>query len=131
MATIFFEARERLEPLILAAGLRLASVEPPRRGGSSAFAEWFRRDLRLRLVWEGESRAVWLESARQDGTQVISRWIDIEWSLAGERLPLDQDTSPARLDRLAGALERFLARGAPRPAPQRLAHAPDDGDTAD
>ena len=53
---------------------------------------------------------MWIESARTQGAEVISRWVDVEWSLAGERLPLDHDLSDTRVDRLATALERFLAR---------------------
>ena len=65
--------------------------------------------LRVRLVWEGQERVLWVESASEVSAQIISRWYDVEWSLAGQRLPLDTDTSDERIERLAGALDRFLA----------------------
>jgi hypothetical protein len=65
--------------------------------------------LRLRLVWEGNEHALWIESAREVDAQIVSRWTDIEWSLAGSRLPLDREVSPERVERLAVALEVFLA----------------------
>ncbi|HEU4570894.1 MAG TPA: hypothetical protein VFS07_10020 [Gemmatimonadales bacterium] len=107
----FLRADERLRPLLLARGFRLAGIEYPDRARGSAFAEYARRGQRVRLVWEGEARALWLESARQEGAEVVSRWTDVEWSLAGERLPLDQELGEARIERLAQAVERYL--GAP------------------
>ena len=52
----------------------------------------------------------WVESAREVGAQVVSRWVDVEWSLAGTRLPLTRDTSDDRIDQLAEAVELFLLR---------------------
>jgi hypothetical protein len=69
--------------------------------------------LRLRLAWEGRERVLWVEAARQEGAQVVSRWHDVEWALAGERLPVNRDTSDARLDALVEALRRFLTGPAP------------------
>ncbi|MCB9519114.1 MAG: hypothetical protein H6691_09345, partial [Gemmatimonadales bacterium] len=42
------------------------------------------------------------------GGSIISRWIDIEWSVAGTRQPLDTALDDARLERLGQALGRFL-----------------------
>jgi hypothetical protein len=94
----------------MAHGLRLASLERASTDDPNAYAEYLGPRLRVRLVYEGRERAMWLESARTQGAEVISRWVDVEWSLAGERLPLDRDLSDTRVDRLAVALERFLAR---------------------
>lgn len=104
-ATIFEETRERLVPLLQGHGFRLAVME---HEDPHAFAEYWRRGLRLRLVWEGHEQALWVETAPDGGAQVVGSWRDIEWIAAGERLPLDRDTSPARTDRLLAAVEQFL-----------------------
>lgn len=107
-AEAFERARERLMPLLQAHGFKVASVERAAGEGENAYAEYFRRGTRLRLVWEGHEHALWIESARVVDAQIVSRWTDIEWSLAGARLPLDTEIGPERLDRLVRALERFL-----------------------
>lgn len=108
----FARANARLQPLLQDHGFRLASLEVEREGKGNAFAEYFRREWRLRLVWAAEEEALWVEAARQSGAAVISRWRDVEWDPAGTPRPLDRDTSDARIDRLLGAVENFLA-GAP------------------
>ncbi|MEO8478206.1 MAG: hypothetical protein ABI542_01130 [Gemmatimonadota bacterium] len=77
----------------------------------AASAEYLKGDLALRLIWEPKERALWIEAARTTGGSVISRWLDIEWAVAGERLPLDTALDIARLERLATALDRYLAPG--------------------
>lgn len=104
----FVRADQRLRPLLLDRGLRPVSVDYPDRARGSAFAEYAGGHLRLRLVWEGEARALWVESARQEGAEVVSRWSDVEWTLAGGRQPLEQDLSDARIERLAAAVLRYL-----------------------
>lgn len=103
---LFDELRERLAPLLAAHGLRPGPVEYE---ATNAFAEYWRKGLRLRVVWEGTEQAIWIDAAPEADAQVIGRWLDIEWAAAGERLPLDHDLTPARLERLLGAAERFLA----------------------
>lgn len=115
--TAFEQARTRLIPLCQAFGFRLILQELPERGQPHGFVEFSRGGYRLRLVWEGEEKALWLEAARQAGGEVVSRWTDIEWSLAGERLPLDRDTGDGRLDRLEFALAAFVQQSFPPPAP--------------
>lgn len=105
-AAIFEEARERLVPVLHRWGFRLALTE---HEAPHAFAEFWRKGSRLRLVWEGNERVLWVESAPDVGAQVVGPWRDIEWIAAGERLPLDRDTSPARIERLLSAVERHLA----------------------
>ncbi len=106
----FLKADQRLRPLLLDRGFRLLGVDYPHRTRGNAWAEYASGPLRLRLVWEGEARALWVESARQEGAEVVSRWADVEWAVAGERQPLDQDLSDARIERLAAATLRFLDR---------------------
>ncbi len=102
-------ARQRLLPVLQAYGFRVFSLEYPDAESPHALAEFHRSELRLRLVWEGDVRAVWLEVARQVGSELVSRWQDIEWVVAGERLPLDRGHDDARVDRLLTALELFLS----------------------
>ena len=85
-------------------------VDYPDRAEGTALAEYVHGHLRMRLVWEGEARALWVESARQEGSEVVTRWSDVEWVLAGERQPLDQDVSDARVERLATAALTYLDR---------------------
>ncbi|MEO6067218.1 MAG: hypothetical protein ABJB33_07305 [Gemmatimonadota bacterium] len=106
----FVRADRRLRPLLLDRGFRVAGMEYPDRARGSAFAEYVHGYLRLRLVWEGEARALWVESARQEGAEVVTRWTDVEWALSGERQPLDQDLSDGRIERLAAATLRYLDR---------------------
>lgn len=105
----FEDARARLTPVFQALGFRPFGVELPEKGTRHAFAEFARQDLRIRLVWEGEEQVLWLEAARQAGSEIVSRWTDIEWSIAGHRRPLERGTDATRLDRLEGALGAFLA----------------------
>ncbi|HEX9895636.1 MAG TPA: hypothetical protein VGA78_17020 [Gemmatimonadales bacterium] len=107
-AEAFERARERLLPVWRSHGFKLASVERSERDSENAYAEYFRRGVRLRLVWEANEPALWIESAREIDAQIVSRWTDIEWSLAGSPLPLDTEVSTERVERLATALERFL-----------------------
>jgi hypothetical protein len=105
----FQRARAGLTPTLEACGFRLLSLEHEEEGNGNAFAEFGRRGLRLRLVWENRERALWVEAARTEGAQVVSRWTDIEWAVAGERLPLNHNLTESRTATLLQALGRFLA----------------------
>lgn len=76
---------------------------------ASAFAEYSRGPLRLRLVWEGTERMLWVEAGRASGGSMISRWQDIEWIVAGKALPPDRAVDDDRLDRLGQAVVAYLA----------------------
>jgi len=104
----FTRASLLLGPLLEAFGFRLVAREYSDEPEGTAIAEYLRGEVALRLVWEGEARALWIEAARATGGTVISRWTDIEWVVAGERQELDRATDDARLDRLAAALAAFL-----------------------
>jgi len=106
----FARAEHRLRPLIMDRGFRPVAMEYPDKAGGNAAAEYACGPLRLRLIWEGEARALWVESARQVGAEVVTRWTDVEWAVAGERQPLDQDLSDARVERLAAATLTYLDR---------------------
>ncbi len=104
----FTRASLFLGPLLEAYGFRLVAREYDDDPDGGASAEYLLGELRLRLLHEPEAQALWIESARQSGGSIISRWIDIEWTVAGQRLPVNTDLSDARLDQLAEALAAFL-----------------------
>jgi hypothetical protein len=106
----FDRALERLRPLVRAYGFRLVGVQRPLRM-QHGFAEYHHQDRRLCLVWESQAHALWVETARAQGFQVVSRWHDVEWSVAGKRLPVDYDTSDERIDRLLAAVLIWLDQG--------------------
>lgn len=107
---LFESAREALLPLMSAHRFRLGALEYE---SGNAYAEYWRPGLRLRLVWEGSERSLWMDAAPESGANLIGRWQDIEWQLAGERLPVDKDVSEARVERLLRAVGRYLdSRGA-------------------
>lgn len=109
----FTRASLYLGPLFEAHGFRCVAREYDEGVEASASAEYRHRNLAMRLVWEGEERALWIEAARAADGAIISRWTDIEWAVAGERLPLDTALDDGRLERLAAALVAFLAPPAP------------------
>lgn len=107
----FTRASIYLGPLFEAHGFRVVARDYDNGIEASASAEYSLGDVRLRLAWDGEERVVWIEAARQSGGAVVTRWTDIEWVVAGTRLPPDADLSDLRLETLANALVAFLARG--------------------
>lgn len=106
----FTRASLYLGPLFEAHGFRCIAREYAEGVEASAWAEYRHRNLAMRLVWEGEERVLWIEAARAADGAIISRWTDIEWAVAGERLPLDTALDDSRLERLAAALVAFLSR---------------------
>lgn len=107
----FTRASIYLGPLFEAHGFRVVARDYAEGSEASASAEYSLGDIRLRLAWDGEERVIWVEAARQSGGAVVSRWTDIEWAVAGKRLPPDTDLSDDRLETLANAIVAFLARG--------------------
>ena len=115
----FTRASLYLGPLLEAHGFRVVAREYAEGSEASASAEYALGEVRLRLAWDGTERVLWVEAARQSGGAVTSRWTDIEWAVAAQRLPVDLDLSDIRLETLANALVAFLARGrAESAAPQ-------------
>ncbi|MDZ4257038.1 MAG: hypothetical protein U0974_06200 [Gemmatimonadales bacterium] len=104
----FTRASLYLGPLFEAHGFRCVAREYAEGEEGSASAEYRHGALALRLVWEGEERALWIEAARAADGAIISRWQDIEWLVAGDRLPLDTALDDARLARLAAAVVGYL-----------------------
>jgi hypothetical protein len=105
----FDAARQRILPITQGYGFRMISLEYPDATTPHAVVEFQRRGMGLRLVWEGEMEALFIEAARLAGNDAVSRWQDIEWRIAGTNLPLNRDTSTERIEQLAAALDHFLA----------------------
>jgi hypothetical protein len=105
----FTRASIYLGPLLEAHGFKAIAREYDEAEEGSASAEYRAGEIALRLVWEGEERALWVERARASGGAVISRWIDVEWIASGERREVDTALDDARLERLAAALRRVLS----------------------
>jgi hypothetical protein len=106
----FTRASIYLGPLFEAHGFRVVARDYEPGSEASAAAEYSLGDVRLRLAWDGSERVIWIEAARQSGGAVVTRWTDIEWVVAGQRLAPDPDLSDVRLETLAKALVAFLAR---------------------
>jgi hypothetical protein len=104
----FARASLLIGPVLEQLGFTLTSREYSEGVEASAFAEYSRGSLRLRLVWEGTERVLWMESARASGGSIISRWQDIEWIVAGQQLPVDYALDDDRLDRLGQAVVSYL-----------------------
>jgi hypothetical protein len=107
----FSRASLFIGPLLEAYGFRLIAREYAEEEEGTAMSEYRQGDLAIRLIWEGTVRAIWVETARASGGSIISRWVDIEWSVAGKRLPLDTGLEADRLQKLATAIVAFLSRG--------------------
>ena len=105
----FDEARLKIQSIAQAYGFRMISLGYPDATTPHAVIEFQRRGMGLRLVWEGQVQALFIEAARLAGNDAVSRWQDIEWRIAGAQLPLNRETGAERIDQLAEALEHFLA----------------------
>lgn len=104
----FLAAREALDPLLRAGRYRFAGMERWGFDDRSASAEYRGPDRRLRLVFDAEEELLWVDTAVERDAQIISRWTDIEWVLAGQRLDPNFDLSEDRIAALATAVARFL-----------------------
>jgi hypothetical protein len=106
----FSRASLFLGPVLEGFGFQVIAREYQDGIEASAYAEYSRGPLRLRLVWEGTERALWVETGLASGGSMITRWQDIEWIVAGEPLPLDRAVDDDRLDRLGQAVVAYLKR---------------------
>lgn len=104
----FSRASVFLGPALEGFGFQLMAREYQDGVAASAFAEYARGALRLRLVWEGAEQVLWVEAGRASGGSMISRWQDIEWIVAGKPLPPDHSLDDDRLDRLGQAVVAYL-----------------------
>lgn len=113
----FSRASLFLGPILEGFGFQIVARDYQDGVEASAFAEYSRGALRLRLVWEGTERVLWVEAGRASGGSMISRWQDIEWIVAGEPLPSDRSLDDDRLDRLGQAVVAYL----------KMVDSPNDG----
>ena len=94
----FDDARLKIQSIAQAHGFRMISVDYPDARTPHAMIEFQRRGMAFRLVWEGEIQALFIEAARLAGNDAVSRWQDIEWRIAGTKLPLNRETGTERID---------------------------------
>jgi hypothetical protein len=104
----FLAAKEALDPVIRAGGYRFAGAERTGANDQTATAEYRGRGRRIRLVFEGNEEMLWLDVAVERDAQIISRWTDIEWILAGTRLPPVAGIGEDRIAELATAVAKYL-----------------------
>ena len=104
----FDAARLRIQAIAATHGFRMISLDYPDDTTPHAITEFQRRGRAFRLVWEGEIQALFIEAVRLAGNDAVSRWQDIEWRIAGTKLPVNRETGPERIEQLATALEHFL-----------------------
>lgn len=113
----FLAARDGLDPVIKAGGYRFVGIETWGTDDRSALAEYRGHGRRLRIVFEAEERSLWIDTATERDAQIVSRWTDIEWLLAGERLEPNFDVSDDRIGELVTAAARFMVTNDLPPAP--------------
>lgn len=63
--SVYQQARTTLEPLLEARGFKLAAECHYPEAFGSAHAEYRRRGMRLRLMWDGKDRWLWMTQAPQ------------------------------------------------------------------
>ena len=107
------EAKEALEPLFRAAGYRLIGLEKVGDTGRSATAEYRTTGRQIRIICEGDENAIWIDTAAERDAQIVSRWTDIEWLVAGKRLPPAVGITTERIGELVEAAAAYLAANAP------------------
>jgi hypothetical protein len=113
----FLAAREALDPVIKAGGYRFVGLETWGSEDDSALAEYRGHGRRLRVVYEALESSLWVDTATERDTQIVSRWIDIEWLLAGKRLEPNFEVSEDRIGALVTAAARFMVTNDLPPAP--------------
>ncbi len=106
----FARASVFLGPVLEQLGFHVIAREYGDGDEANAIAEYSRGSLRLRLVWEGTERLLWVEAGRAAGGSMISRWQDVEWIVSGEQLPPDPRLDDDRLDRLGQAVVTYLGQ---------------------
>ncbi len=114
---MFLTAKEALDPVVRAGGYRFAGMDLVGDEEPSATAEYRGRGRRLRLVYEGSERLLWIDVATERDAQIISRWTDIEWILAGERLPPNFELNDERIGELVTAAAKYLVANDLPPTP--------------
>ena len=114
--SVYEAARSQLEPLLASAGFRLACETHIPEAFGSAEAEYKRRDLRIRLTWDGKDRWLWCKvaSVSGDAHPPPGSWRDLE--AAVNMLPSTAHLrsgplTEKRIREIKDALCTYLARG--------------------
>jgi len=105
-------ARSQLEPALASAGFRLATECYDPEAFGSVYTEYVGRGRRLRLIWDGKDRWLWIEAGPAgEEHPSLADWHDLEreFEIASDRItPVDAQTAPARLANLKSALDAML-----------------------
>ena len=76
------------------------------------YTEYVGRGRRLRLIWDGKDRWLWIEAGPAgEEHPSLADWHDLEreFKIAPDRIsPVDAQTAPARLANLKSALDAML-----------------------
>jgi hypothetical protein len=114
---VYRRARETLDPILSEKGFTLAAECHYPESFGSADAEYKRRSLRMRLIWDGKDRWLWMTYAPQPGNSHprsdAYRSLESGEQQAGTpaRFLREGPTAEGRIGQLAAQLVAFLDRG--------------------
>lgn len=108
MTAFFRTAKVRFDQLLETYGFRLAVEHYDHEHFGNGWAEYSRRGIRLRLVWNGREGVLALTYQRRMLSRIpLGTWVDVEATDADPR-PFVRDGSLARLDALEAATRQLL-----------------------
>ena len=108
---VFRTALERLEPVLYKHGLSVAAEWHCPEAFGSAYVDYKRQNLRLRLMWDGKDRWLWAQYVRPEGNAHVPSegYLALETELpAGSAQRLSEALAGRRVDELAQRLHAFL-----------------------
>ena len=108
---VFRTALERLEPVLYKHGLSVAAECHYPEAFGSAYVEYTRRNLRLRLMWDGRDRWLWAQYVRPEGNAHApsESYLALETELPVEGAQrLSEALAGRRVEELAQRLDAFL-----------------------
>ena len=110
--SVYQQARATLEPLLEARGFQLAAECYYPDAFGSAHAEYRRRGMRLRLIWDGKDRWLWMTHAPQveNAMPREDTYRDLEASAPGSGLTaLTLRQGPVADERIRQLIDRAVA----------------------
>jgi hypothetical protein len=102
------DARRLFDPLLASFGFALATEHSDHESFGSSWAEYRRRGLRFRLVWDGKDGLLLAQVADQDGQLRTSEWQDLEQLVQGRIASADAARRPERVTYLSALTKQFL-----------------------
>lgn len=112
-AVPYVMARLQLEPILQEFGFSLASEALQPESFGSSQADYTRRGERLRLMWDGKDRWLWIAVSTGGERPSYHQWTDLE-SLRGPApaatMLTDGELGQARVDTLSRVLRHYLER---------------------